>query len=1035
MLTGPGWILLAVGAWAAGTLPAYREANVPEARRAELQRELPEKLKAAVARLDNEDRACAAVFADAKEAFARERVTTRLGLARRLVDCVRKDLAAKDVSSLCFAESEIADLEAFVRYFAAERAAWGTSPENPAVRPVEVRLSDFGAKGDGVADDAPAFRAALAAVAKLGGRPSVLRIPEGVFLLNAGADAPRERGDSNLVVDALTNCVVTGVSPERTKIRFGMYDARGLDVRRCCNAVFRNFEIRWEKTPFFEGRILDFSMAEGWMDVSHDEGTLSPLDPKWKVRKHSLGLHTYRDDGSFIITSLLWWGRGAVDLGNGRYRLKFDPADPRWKNGTPPVKGAKAVLPDRLSGFEAFGLIDCRFCTVDRVWCRNGREAFLQPSRCYACSATRCRIFPAEGRSFATNADGFYNSRGSWISDCEFRNMGDDGCNSVMHGGDIARAEGRTLLCKPFGLDLHAGDFCQVVESTTGEYLANLHVVSADAADWNGAKWLRVTFAEDLPPGLNTYETIGRGAFTEDERRQINLGLLKVARPPDILFAPLACGVGYVARRNVFRDNRNTAMVVQCPNALLEDNRASGMQNGMVICQLLQWNEGPAPYNVTVRGNFFSNNLNGVSVVCNMHNGSPSRTRPIRHLLIENNDFADFRQQAIGLEGADAPVVRGNHVPLAPPTRAELWRSVLNEGDGARLDAVFAKAERGGRLSVAALGGSITAGAGAGTATNRWSDLVADWFARTFPRAQVVRTNAGIGATGSRLGAHRIARDVAPSGPDFVTVDFSVNDKVGDQAGETMEGCVRQLLGLPSRPAVMLVSLFDRSGTTVQDEHRAVARHYGLPQLSVKNAIWPRFERGELAWSDYSGDSVHPNAKGHPYVASLVIAFLERRLAEWRAKGRPAGEGGTTARAPSPLYGTDYDQGRLVTPSGLRVKENVGFGPGPRRECWRDVLAGTKPGDRLVFETEAKTLTVLYWMLRADFGRAKITVDGEEVATLDGWFEATWGGKATPREIYRNRPGRHVVAIEIVGDRAPLSTGSRFELCAILEQK
>lgn len=641
-----------------GLLPAFRERNVPAERVSALRQGLPQTLEALKLALDREEEAFKSGLGPAPGTLQAERVSKRLEMARRLVKCIGDDLARGDVSSLCFAEVETEDLKAFVSYFAAEREAWKTFPENPSVRPVELRLEDFGAKGDGVADDAPAFRKALAAVRRLNGTPSILRIPAGTFLLASPDPLTPDDIAVHLVFPALTNCVVTGVSPEKTLIRFGMYDARGMWASGGYNSVFRNFEMRWLETPFFEGEILGYSREGGWIDVSHDSGTLSPTDAKWQVRKHQLGLHTFRKDGSFIKTTLLFWGREAEARGDGTYRLRFDTTRDSWKTGMAPEVGAKAVLPDRFSGFPAFALVRANLCTVDSVWIRNGREAFMVASRCYQCSAFRCRIFPIEGRSMSTNADGFFNSRGSWISECRFENMGDDGCNSLTRGGDVVKVDGNVMLYKDFGARPRAGELWQIVDSTTGEYLANLHVVSEGVGEWNGGKWRRAVFAEDVPEGVRTYESTGRSDITAEERRQIALGWLKLSSPPDIVFAPCGQGVGYVARNNVFRNNRNNAMVVQCPNSLLEGNFAEGMQNGIVLCSLLQWNEGPAPYNVVLRNNVLKDNYNGIKTEFTMKNREKARTRPFRHVLLEGNKISGCVRSSVDLSAADGPVVR-----------------------------------------------------------------------------------------------------------------------------------------------------------------------------------------------------------------------------------------------------------------------------------------------------------------------------------------------------------------------------------------
>ena len=498
----------------------------------------------------------------------------------------------------------------------------------------------------------------------MNGRPSILRIGEGVFLLNKGEknrDRINPKQVSNIVFPAISNCVVTGVSPEKTKIHFGVYDAAGIYSHDSYNSVFSDFEIRWRERPFFQGTILDSSMEEGWVEVSWDEGSLSPTDSKWKAQGHPLVMHSFEPDGTFVKEQpLLWWNRTAQDLGGGRYRLGYYDKWASWKQSKPPRRGAKVALPDRLTGSPGMKMIGTFLCRAENVWIRNSREAFIVPSLSYSFSAVRCRIFPDEGFVFSTNADGFYNPRGSWISDCEFRNMGDDGCNSHSRGGEIAKIEGNEILFRSFCHLLSPGEMILLGDPTTGEYLANLRVKSCGFGEWNGKRWCKATVEGRIADGICSYATTGLGEFTAEERKQIALQTLKVKRPPDLVFAPWSDGIGYVVRNNVFANNRNTAMVVQCPNSLLEGNRAEGMQTGMMICQLLNWNEGPAPYNVVVRNNVFSDNFSGIIVKTQTHNGKHARTKPVRHLVVEGNVVSGAKYSSAMLDYADEPAVSGN---------------------------------------------------------------------------------------------------------------------------------------------------------------------------------------------------------------------------------------------------------------------------------------------------------------------------------------------------------------------------------------
>ena len=369
-------------------LPVYREANLPWMKETSARSGLERARDAALDALDKARTAADTAFADARDSFQLQRLQTRMTLADRLKRCIESDLARGDVSSLCFAEMEIEDLKAFARYVDAEARAWKTSPENPAVEPTEIRVQDFGAKGDGTTDDSDAFRPAIAAVKALNGRPSVLRIGEGVFLLNKG-ERNRDRVNpdhvSNIVFPAISNCIVTGVSPEKTKIHFGVYDAAGIYSHDSYNSVFRDFEIRWRVRPFFQGTVLDFSMEDGWFEVSWDEGSLTPTDPKWKVRNDPLVLHSFEPDGTLIKEQpLLWWDRTAQDLGGGRYRLAFYRKFSSWKHSKPPRRGAKVALPDRWTGAPGMKMIGTFLCKTENVWGRNSREAFLVPSLSYS---------------------------------------------------------------------------------------------------------------------------------------------------------------------------------------------------------------------------------------------------------------------------------------------------------------------------------------------------------------------------------------------------------------------------------------------------------------------------------------------------------------------------------------------------------------------------------------------------------------------------------------------------------------------------
>lgn len=122
-----------------------------------------------------------------------------------------------------------------------------------------------------------------------------------------------------------------------------------------------------------------------------------------------------------------------------------------------------------------------------------------------------------------------------------------------------------------------------------------------------------------------------------------------------------------------------------------------------------------------------------------------------------------------------------------------------------RLKQLLRRAAAGEELTVGFLGGSITQGSLSSTPETCYAFRVYRWFVRTFPQAAFHYVNAGIGGTDSLYGVSRAVSDLLMYQPDFVVVDFSVNDIDLPFRKETYEGILRRVLSWPSAPAVVLL--------------------------------------------------------------------------------------------------------------------------------------------------------------------------------------------------------------------------------------
>jgi len=244
-------------------------------------------------------------------------------------------------------------------------------------------------------------------------------------------------------------------------------------------------------------------------------------------------------------------------------------------------------------------------------------------------------------------------------------------------------------------------------------------------------------------------------------------------------------------------------------------------------------------------------------------------------------------------------------------------RSLVSAGDPARLQAVLAKARRGEPICVAAIGGSITAG---GDHTKdpkrRYIQQLARWFEVTFPGLKVRLVNAGIGATNSAYGALRVQRDVIAQQPDLVVVEYAVNDCTGNaKLDESYEGVLRQLLTSSPQRAVIELFFMHKDGKNAQDEQVALGRHYGLPMISFRAAVWPELQAGTVPWETIYDDVVHPNNAGHDIASELLRSFLNASFASL-----PKNDGALPAitRVPAPLISDTFAHCTMFRPADLK---------------------------------------------------------------------------------------------------------------------
>lgn len=350
-------------------------------------------------------------------------------------------------------------------------------------------------------------------------------------------------------------------------------------------------------------------------------------------------------------------------------------------------------------------------------------------------------------------------------------------------------------------------------------------------------------------------------------------------------------------------------------------------------------------------------------------------------------------------------------------------KGIVSMGDVSRIAKCMKRAMAGEPLTIAFLGGSITQGCLSSTPETCYAYRTYEWWVRKFPKAEISYWNAGIGGTTSHLGVGRVQEEVLSKKPDFVIVEFSVNDEDDDpHFQETYESLVRRILSAPWKPALMLVhNVRYNDGGNAEQIHRPVGERYHLPSVSMKPTIYAQVEAGEIQNRDITPDDLHPNDLGHELVAGVITHFLEKVLEQAQAVDENAED--TFLPLPSPLTKSAYEHVTRYRNDQITPLENKGFlkDETPQSQiadCFKKGWQAREKGARIVFETEGANIAVQYRKtVRKPAPVARLILDGdkEHPFVLDANFTEEWGDCLYLETILEHgNAGKHTIEIEIM---------------------
>lgn len=359
--------------------------------------------------------------------------------------------------------------------------------------------------------------------------------------------------------------------------------------------------------------------------------------------------------------------------------------------------------------------------------------------------------------------------------------------------------------------------------------------------------------------------------------------------------------------------------------------------------------------------------------------------------------------------------------PLAMTgTEIEAQRQMVEFQQRDGLPNFIDKLNQGKSVSIAYLGGSITAQSG-------WRVQSQQWLEGQYPNTEIRGIHAAIGGTGSDLGVFRVEQDALSFSPDLLFVEFAVNDAnaAPDKIIQAMEGIVRKTWRSNPKTDICFVytithndsknlanGTMKRSTKTMEK----VADHYGIPSIHMGYQVALMEKDGTLVMKTnapmtkvsgeeldeaaamardpqgriiFAKDGVHPYAEtGHVLYTQALIRSFEQMKSQASAKPH---------ELPTPLRDDNLENAQQIPLSEKFLTEentnmrNVGYKHFTKEMPQVFRLA---PGATLSFKFKG-TYAAIYDLLGHDGAELEITLDGKS------WTKTRMDGYCTYQRLAR----------------------------------
>lgn len=213
--------------------------------------------------------------------------------------------------------------------------------------------------------------------------------------------------------------------------------------------------------------------------------------------------------------------------------------------------------------------------------------------------------------------------------------------------------------------------------------------------------------------------------------------------------------------------------------------------------------------------------------------------------------------------------------------QAVLDKSILSLGNNYRLKKFIEKYQSGEEIYIAAIGGSVTEGAGPAYYTDGYFYQFISRLRSEYKRngsGKVTMNDAALSGTSSAIGWVRYQTDVIDvmgHAPDLLIIEFAVNDYMEPTKVRGFEAMIRRALSDNPECAVIVLYAAATYGNT-QNDMKPVATYYQVPQITILDAIKDPMEKGQIKKEAFYTDIVHPYKEGHTLMVDCIMNLFRK---------------------------------------------------------------------------------------------------------------------------------------------------------------